>query len=163
MNELSDFLQDFIQTEHIGGAMVLDHTLIILAQADMDHQDSYELWKETIAKNNISDILQHPEETYIDNITVNETPYNIAATASDDGAFLIFCYSSTDKPSHDPYEMTMKSILTNNSFFKNPTLVITDGTNIISTNNSQLEEQGTTQYQQLFSAIDWKDDQLTKF
>lgn len=164
ISDLSDsvFLQDFIRTEHIGGIIVLDNNLKVLAQADMDHQDSYALWNETIIKYHISDILQHPEETYIDHISLNETPYDIAATASEDGTFLIFCYSSTDKPSHDPFELTMKSILTNNSFFKNPTLIITDGTEVLSTNNATVEQQKAVPCQYL-SEIDWKDDQLTQF
>ena len=159
----SSFLKDFIHTEHVGGIIVLDSNRKVLAQADMDDQDSFALWGETIATNGIGDILQHPEETYIDNIAVNEMPYDVAATASEDGSILIFCYSSTAKPAYDPYELTIKSVLTNNSFFKDPTLIITDGTNILSTNDTAIEEQGAEQYQQMLSSIDWKENQLTKF
>lgn len=159
----SEFLQDFILTEHVGGIIVLDHALNVLAQADMDHQEAYALWQTTISKSNLSDILRHPEETYIDHITINEIAYDYAVVASDDGEVLLLCYSSTDKPSYDPFELTMKGILTNNSFFKNPTLVITDGTQVLSTNNLRIEEQGIEQYQRLVSDIDWKENQLTKF
>lgn len=159
----SEFLQKFIKTEHIGGIIVLDHSSKALAQADMDHKDSYTLWSETLAKSNLVDILQNPEETYIDNITIKETSYDVAATASEDGSFLIFCYSSTEKPSHDPYELTIKSILTNNSFLKNPTLIITDGTKILSTNNAKVEKKGSKQYQKMFSKIDWRENKLTEF
>lgn len=83
--------------------------------------------------------------------------------ATDDGTRLILCYSSTEKPSTDPYELTIKSVLTNNTFHKNPTLVITDGTQVLSTNSTIVEELGTSQYHALSTTIDWKDDALTCF
>ena len=157
------FLKEFIYTEHVGGIVILDQDLQPIAQADMDHQNTLSLWTETTAKKNMQDILAHPEKTYIDHMTLNGTPYDVAATATDDGSRLILCYASTEKPASDPYELTIRSILTNNSFDKNPTLVITDGTQVLSTNSAIVDELGTTQYQQLASTIQWKDGAFTKF
>ena len=158
-----EFLHDFIHTEHVGGVLILDHALTPVAATDMDHQDSYALWKDTIEKTSIRDILQHPQKTYIDHVVLKNVPYDLAAAATDDGTRLILCYSSTEKPSTDPYELTIKSVLTNNTFHKNPTLVITDGTQVLSTNSTIVEELGTSQYQALSTTIDWKDDALTCF
>lgn len=157
------FLQEFIYTEHVGGVVILDDALQPIAQADMDHQDTLSLWTETTAKKNMQDILAHPEKTYIDHMTLNGTPYDVAATATDDGSRLILCYASTEKPASDPYELTIRSILTNNSFDKNPTLVITDGTQVLSTNSAIVDELGTAQYHQLASTTQWKDGAFTKF
>ena len=99
----------------------------------------------------------------MDHMTLNDVPYDMAATATDDGSRLILCYASTEKPASDPYELTIRSILTNNSFDKNPTLVITDGTQVLSTNSAIVDELGTTQYHQLASTIQWKDGAFTKF
>lgn len=157
------FLQEFIYTEHVGGVVILDDALQPIAQADMDHQDTLSLWCETTLKKNMQDILAHPEKTYVDHMTLNDVPYDMAATATDDGSRLILCYASTEKPASDPYELTIRSILTNNSFDKNPTLVITDGTQVLSTNSAIVDELGTTQYHQLASTIQWKDGAFTKF
>ena len=157
------FLQEFIYTEHVGGVVILDDALQPIAQADMDHQDTLSLWCETTGKKNMQDILAHPEKTYVDHMTLNDVPYDMAATATDDGSRLILCYASTEKPASDPYELTIRSILTNNSFDKNPTLVITDGTQVLSTNSAIVDELGTTQYHQLASTIQWKDGAFTKF
>lgn len=157
------FLQEFIYTEHVGGVVILDDALQPIAQADMDHQDTLSLWCETTVKKNMQDILAHPEKTYVDHMTLNDVPYDMAATATDDGSRLILCYASTEKPASDPYELTIRSILTNNSFDKNPTLVITDGTQVLSTNSAIVDELGTTQYHQLASTIQWKDGAFTKF
>lgn len=157
------FLKEFIYTEHVGGVVILDDALQPIAQADMDHQDTLSLWCETTVKKNMQDILAHPEKTYVDHMTLNDVPYDMAATATDDGSRLILCYASTEKPASDPYELTIRSILTNNSFDKNPTLVITDGTQVLSTNSAIVDELGTTQYHQLASTIQWKDGAFTKF
>lgn len=157
------FLREFIYTEHVGGVVILDDALQPIAQADMDHQDTLSLWCETTVKKNMQDILAHPEKTYVDHMTLNDVPYDMAATATDDGSCLILCYASTEKPASDPYELNIRSILTNNSFDKNPTLVITDGTQVLSTNSSIVAELGTAQYHQLASTIQWKDGAFTKF
>lgn len=158
-----EFLQEFIWGEHVSGVIILDRELQPLAQADMDGKDAYGLWSDVIHQSCVENILQYPKKTYIDHVTVDEAPYDIAAAASADGARLIFCYSSTLKPASDPYELTLKSILENNNFYKDPTLVITDGTKVLSTNNEIVETIGTAQYQELAAAIDWKDDQFTRF
>ena len=159
----SEFLKEFIRAEHVGGVMVLDNNLSMIAQADLDDQDSFALWSEVIESDNIKDMLQYPQKTYIDNITLNNISYDMAAVTNNDGTQLILCYSSTEKPKTDPYELTIRGILVNNTFYKNPTLVITDGTQVLSTNSTIVEELGTTQYHQLVSTIEWKDDQFTKF
>ena len=159
----SDFLKKFIYTEHLSGVLILDDTLSPLAQEDMDEKNSYELWSDTIQQNNIASILQYPQKTYVDHVVVENIPYDIAVAADTEGTKLIFCYSSSEKPSYDPYELTLKSILTNNTFYKNPYLVITDGTQILSTNSHVIEKLDESQYQLLSSTIDWKDDQLTRF
>ena len=159
----SDFLHTFIHEEHVSGIIVLDRNLSPLAQSDMDDQDAYALWENTILQSNIRDILQHPEKTYIDHTCLKKIPYDYAVISSNDGSRLILCYSSTEKPASDPYELTLKNILTNSSFHKNPTLVISNGTQILSTNNPLAEELGREQYQQLSSSIQWEEGQLTKF
>lgn len=159
----SDFLKNFIRTEHMSGIIILDDTLSPVAQADLDDKDSYGLWKDTIRQNNIESLLQYPQKTYINHVTIGNIPYDIAARASTHGNKLIFCYASTAKPASDPYELTLNSILTNNNFYKNPYLAITDGAKILSTNSKIIEELGNSQYKSLSTTIDWKDNQFTKF
>ncbi len=158
----SDFLNDFIRTGHVSGVIVLDSTLSVIAEADMDHQDSYSIWKETLEKEAIQNLFQYPDKTYVDKKTVNEIPYDIAALATEKDGLLIFCYSSRKKPDTDPYEYSQQNILQNNSFYKNPVLVITDGTQILSTNDANLKEMKKEEYQKLNSSITWKEKEFTK-
>lgn len=160
--EDSDFLSMFIRTEHVGGVIVLDHDFSLLAQADMDDKDSFSVWKETLNKSTIKDIADNPGKRYVDQITVQDIPYDFVAISSDDGKYLIVCYSSRQKPSTDPYELSIHSILANNNFYKNPTVVITDGTKLLSTNDENVDEIGAEKYLKN-DTIKWKEDQLTKF
>ena len=163
--KLSDsaFLKNFIHTEHVGGVLVLDRTLAPLAQADMDGKDSFSLLRTLLSQETVQNILQYPQKSYIDHISLGHTPYDFAAVATEDGSRLILCYVSTEKPSTDPYELTINSILKNNTFYKNPTLIITDGTQLLSTNSAVAEATDAEQYRLLASSIDWKQEQLTKF
>ncbi len=159
----SDFLDDFIRTEHIGGIIVFDADATPVAQADMDDQDSSALWSDVVSGINVSNILQHPQKTYVDCKSINGKPYNMATVVSSDGAHLIMCYSSMEKPASDPYELTVASILKNNSFYKNPTLVIASGGQILSTNSSVVEAADASQLEEFASSVPWKSDKLTEF
>ncbi len=159
----SDFLHEFIRTAHVSGIIVTDSSLSVLAQTDMDNDDPVSLWKDILSKSTVTDILKYPSKTYIDQVTLDGHLYDYAAAATDDGSRLILCYYSQEKPSTDPYEFTISSILENNNFHKNPVMVITDGTKVLSTNSEVLERLGTEEYRELSSSIVWKEDALTSF
>ena len=159
----SEFLQTFIRTEHVGGVIILNGSLSVVAAADMDNNDAASLWKDVLERDYIKDIISHPQKSYIDNITLNDVPYNFAAVASDDSDRLILCYSSTVKPSSDPYEYNISDILKNNNFHKDPTVVITNGSELLSTNSDDLQASGIGQYEQINDSIDWNSDKLVSF
>lgn len=159
----SEFLQTFIRTEHVSGVIILDGSLSVVAAADMDNNDAASLWKDVLERDFIKDIISHPQKSYIDNITLSDVPYNFAAVASDDSDRLILCYSSTVKPSSDPYEYNISDILKNNNFHKDPTVVITNGSELLSTNSDDLQASGIEQYEQINDSIDWNSDKLVSF
>lgn len=159
----SEFLQQFIRTEHVGGVLILDPGFNVLAEADMDDQDSYKIWKETLEKPAIRDMFQNPGKTYVDQETINEVPYDLAALTTGEDGYLIFCYASKLKPSTDPYEYSVQSILKNNNFHKNPVLVIADGTQVLSTNSTIFEKMEKKQYQEFDSSIEWKEGKFAHF
>lgn len=157
------FLDTFIRTEHIGGVLILDRQLSPIAQADINHQDAFALWQDVISNNRLKNILQYPGKSLIDHVTLEQLPYDMAAVADNDGNFLILCYSCTEKPISDPYELTINSILTNNIFYKNPTLVITDGTQVLSSNSPDLMRAEASSEALPALTLHWKDGQFTRF
>lgn len=157
------YLNDFIRTEHLGGIIILDNKLSLVAQADMDNKDSYSMWKEIIQKQGIKDILRNSEKKYIDHVVIDDTPYDFAVI-SNDGKGLFLCYSCTQKPSTDPYEFSINNLLVNNSFHKNPTVIIANKTKILSTNDKRLEGKKIEDCDITDAAtIKWKKNQLTCF
>ena len=63
----------------------------------------------------------------------------------------------------DPYELTIASILKNNSFYKDPTLVIAKDGQILSTNDPAIEELGAARCEEVAAGVQWKSDELTEF
>lgn len=159
----SDFLKEYIHAEHVSGVLVLDASFSKIAQADMDDKDSYSIWKETLKKSGIQNITEYPEKTYVDQTVINDIPYDFAIVSSDDGEQIFVCYSSRIKPSDDPYEYTINTILSKNNFYKNPIAIIADETQILSTNDEDWKNIGKEQYAWLNSGVNWKDHGFSIF
>ena len=159
----ADFLNTFIHTEHVGGIIITDASLNLQQQANMDDKDLFALWQKVLAQDCIKNVLDHPDKSYVGFTTLDETPYDYAVIASADGENLILCYASVEKPTTDPYEITLQSILENNNFHKNPTVAITNGEKLLSTNNADLKDLDSETYEKLNKSIAWKEDALTRF
>lgn len=156
------FLNDFLQTEHLGGVIILDEKGSVIAQADIDGKDSYKIWKSVLKNQNIKDIYQYPQKKYIDHLIMKGNPYDIAVVSDGENG-VIFCYSSTKKPKTDPYEFTIKSFLGDHNFHKNPKIIITDKNKIVSSNDTTLEGLKSSQCKiTKKSGIRWKENKLTK-
>ena len=107
--------------------------------------------------------MKYPEKRYIDHVTIDDTPYDFAVI-SNDGKGLFLCYSCTQKPSTDPYELTINNLLVNNSFHKNPTVIIANKKKILSTNDKSLQGKKVEDCDITdASAIQWEKNQLTCF
>lgn len=163
-DQLSDtkFLQEFIRTEHVGGVLVLNNDLSVVAQADMDDQDSYELWKNQLTLKSIKEVMKYPKKKYVDQVVLNDIPYDYAVI-SNNGNGLLLCYSSSQKPTRDPYELAIGKFLINNSFHKNPKVLITADKKILATNDPDLEGKKTKECKiTRKSGIDWRKNKLTQ-
>lgn len=158
--EDADFLKHFIRTEHLGGVLVLGEDLSVIAQADMDGQDAYTMWESVLQKPAVQQVVQHPEEVYSDHADLNNTPYDFVVLSRGEGKGLLLCYASAQKPDDDPYELSISSALTNNTFHKNPVVVITDGQNLLSTNSTEPEEIENAR--QSLQETEWCDHALTR-
>lgn len=137
-----DLLKDFIRAQHIGGVIVLDAKLNPLAQADMDDNDAFSMWSDVLGWENTRNILDYHAKSYVDHINRNGIPYDFAAVYCNSLDGLILCYASTQKPNTDPYEVTIRTFLANNSFYKNPMVIVSDNSMILSSNVSELEGLG---------------------
>lgn len=150
--------QGFIRAEHIGGLIVLDGQLQPIAQADLDNKDAYSLWRNVLGKQAVHDVLSHADETYSDKVTLAKTDYNFTVIPYGDGVLL--AYESLYKPSADPYNFSITDLLTNNSFHENPTVIMTRGSHVVSTNGHDLARSSVRAL--AASARSWDSDQLNR-
>lgn len=157
----SEFLFRFIRAEHLGGIVLVDSSMSPVSQADMDNADSYSMWKTTLYTQPVQDILAHPEKTYSDSETIDGKPYHFSVISYGDG--LLLCYELTEKPATDPYEFNFDDILSNDTFKKNPTAIITEGDQVLSTNDSTVKEAVSKQEGFSEPSINWNENSLTSF
>ena len=151
--------EEFIHAEHIGGLIALDENGVVIAQADMDHADSYALWQDVLARPAVQNVMSHKNNTYTDVVDRDGVAYNFVALPYEDG--LLVVYESLYKPSFDPYEYNVSDLLTNNTFHQNPTVVMVQGDTIVSSNDPSVQGK-LDGFKDAVGAIAWRDDALTR-
>ena len=138
-----EFLRHFAQTQSLTGILVTDGDLKIAAQADSTNQNGYLMWARILSRSDIKDILQHKNKTFSGSATVWDIEYDLVVVARQDAEGLILAYAEATTPSTDIYESSLSKTLENNTFHKNPEIVITDGTYLLATNAPALQELET--------------------
>ena len=152
-------IKKLIRSEHLSGAMVLDGQLNLVAQSALNEQSPYELWKDVVQRQSVRDITTHTTKSYFSILDHDGTKYLFCASSFRDGLLVI--YESLDKPTTDPYQMTTSSLLEGNTFHGNPTIFITMGSRLVSTNAATT--MGNTSLLKSIKkpSIDWNSDSLT--
>lgn len=136
--ESNDFLLKFAKNQDLSGVLITDENLRPAGEADVNGKDAFQIWDDFLSEENKKDILKNKKKTYSGTVVVNRGQYHVVIVSRRDKEGIILCYSSVKAPSTDIYEVSMEKTLTNNTFHKNPKIVITDGTNIIATNTKDL-------------------------
>ncbi len=136
--ENDDFLLKFAKSQGLTGILVTDENLKAVGKADVNGRDSYYLWKEFLSEKNKKDILINKKKTFSGTTVVRRNAYDVVVVSRQDADGVILCYADNKVAYTDIYEASMEKTLTNNTFHKNPKIVITDGTNVIATNTEVL-------------------------
>ena len=135
-----DFLLRFAQAQALSGVLVTDGDLHLAAQADVNGENAYMLWAQILTNRNIKDILQYKNKTFSGSTTISGTEYYLILLARQDADGLILTYAENTLPITDIYESSLEETLDNNTFHKNPKIVLTDGTKVLATNVPDLRE-----------------------
>ena len=136
--ESDDFLLKFAKSQGLTGILVTDGNLRTVGKADVNGRDPGYLWKDFLSENNKKNILTNKKKTFSGTTVVRRNSYNVVIVSRQDKDGVIVCYADNKIAYTDIYEASMEKTLTNNTFHKNPKIVITDGTNIIATNTEVL-------------------------
>lgn len=136
--ESNDFLLKFAKSQDLSGVLITDGKLNPAGEADVNGKDANQIWHDFLSEKNKKDILENKKKTFSGTVVVNRKQYHVVVVSRRDKEGIILCYSEVKNSVTDIYEVSMEKTLTNNTFHKNPKIVITDGTNIIATNTKEL-------------------------
>ena len=85
-------LDEYITEQRLSGVFVSDKNLNVVLQGQQN-LDSENLWNEIIGKGYVKEVLEHPEATYTERITVNREEYDLAVVPRQDAEGLVIALS----------------------------------------------------------------------
>lgn len=133
-------LLKFAKMQNLTGIWITDQNLKTTAQADIRGIHPETIWKKQIATESKRDIIAKSNKTFTEKIKIGKTFYYVAMISRKDRKGLIVCYQNADELSTDQYYASFSELMINNTFHKNPKILITDGKRILSTNASYLRK-----------------------
>lgn len=141
--ENESFLADYASTENLSGILIVDQNLDPIAQTDCNGLDAYSLWKDVLSNATNQNIIQYAKKTFSDIVDLDQGKYAIAMISRSDQPGVILCYQNMNTLATNQYDYSFAALLKNNTFHKNPQIVITDGENILATNISAMQNMKT--------------------
>lgn len=132
--ENADFLEEYARTMGLSGIVVTDEGMNFTAMTDLQGGDPKTLWENYIDNKNKRNIMDFTKKSFSGSVANGEDSYDIAIVGRTDSKGLILCYVNADTLATDLYEVSLEQTLTNNTFHKNPRIVITDGEKILAAN-----------------------------
>ena len=163
--EDSAFLSQYASEHNLTGILILDQDLSQTAGITLSGTDAYTLWKDQIQNYNHNSFLSHANKSFSDRVTIRKNSYDVAIVPRKDTGGIILCYKDTQKEKTDNYSLSFETLLKNNTFYKNPRIVITDNKNILSTNIPGLQSLTTVNNSPVFSTNNtekWSADDLIR-
>ena len=141
-----DFLEDgkallkFAKMQNLTGIYIVDDNLNTIAQTDIRGIRPEKIWKEQLRKESKKNIMTNSTETFSDKVKIGDTLYYVAMVSRRNANGMILCYRIADELSTDQYNSSFADLMKNNTFHKNPRILITDGNDILSTNAESLKD-----------------------
>lgn len=128
-------LDNYMTEQRLSGVIVFDENMHITLQSMKDTKMQY-LWKDSIQKSYIKEILEHPEETYTERIEGKNTAYDLAVVARQDTKGLILSFvEKSDKTSGD---ITLRSVFENFPISMDGAITVCLNDNVVSTNKTNM-------------------------
>ena len=138
--ELQDqqYLRNTRESQELDGIVVTDGNLQLVVQETADGNDGYALWKDYIEAENRRNIIKYKNKNYCGTVQLGGTTYNVVIVSRRDTKGLILGYQTEKNVLTDVYETSLEKTLDNNTFHKNPRIVVTDNTQIVASNVDEL-------------------------
>ncbi len=141
MKEESNFTQDslkeYAKEQSITGILVVDENLSQVMDTSEDNTSMF-LWKDMLGETFVTDILTHPEKTYITRLQKNETNYDLAVVSRRDATGLVIAYAEKTPLSDADGELSIQSLMTDFPFEMKGVIVITKDDEVVGSNQATL-------------------------
>lgn len=154
-------LLKFAKMQNLTGIYIVDHKLHTVAQTDIRGTTPEKLWKKRISEESKKNIITNSIKTFSEKIKIGKTTYYVAMISRKNQKGMILCYQIADALSTDQYNTSFSDLMKNNTFHKNPKILITDGKSVLSTNASYLKDAKS--YEDIPNIdVNWSEHHLTK-
>lgn len=131
-------LLKLVKMQNFTGIWITDQHLETTAQADIRGIRPETIWKKQIATESKKDIITKSNKTFTEKVKIGKTLYYVTIVSRKDRKGLIVCYQNAEELPTDRYYTEFSKLMENNTFHKNPKILITDRKRILSTNASYL-------------------------
>ncbi len=141
-------LDGYAYNQRLTGIVVLDETLGLEEQTTCDG-DSFAFASSLVEPSRIEDIVRYPVKSYMTRLEHDGDTYDYAATGRRDAPGVIIAYVRKDEVNVG--EITLDTLFTGYDIRMDGVIVVTDGENVIGTNNSALMNMPASAFKDEFS------------
>lgn len=142
-------LNDYIAEQRLSGAFVSDEDKNIILQGGQS-LEAESLWKEISNKGFMQEILEHPEATYTERITINSTEYDIAVVSRQDTTGLVVAYA--EKNRNTLGDMTLSSVFSDFPVSMDGVVTVCLDNTVVSTNQDAMLGKTTEELQKYYNS-----------
>lgn len=149
-NELSDrlagmddideaFLAQYIYDQRLSGIFVLDDKLELIGNLARGYS-SYDMWQEIINSDNVQNIIDYPQKSYMTRVDINGTSYDFAAVSRTGGKGIVIAYVKKEDAAVGGND-DISSLFTGSVLALDGAVVVTDGKNVLNSNYPVIEDE----------------------
>ena len=149
-NELSDrltgmddideaFLAQYIYDQRLSGIFVLDDKLELIGNLATEYS-SYDMWQEVIDSDNVQNIIDYPQKSYMTRVDIDGTSYDFAAVARTGGKGIVIAYVKKEDVTVGGND-DISSLFTGSVLALDGAVVITDGKDVLNSNYPSIEDE----------------------
>ena len=144
-------LDAYVSAQRLTGAFVVDTDRNITMQSEQNADISVQnLWKQIANKDYIGEILEHPEETYTERISIDNTEYDLAVVPREDTTGLIITY--VEKYGNIQGDVTLDSVFADFPLSMNGAITVCKEDVVVSTNQQALLGKTAKELQEYFNS-----------
>lgn len=129
-------LQEYMDDTKLTGVYVLDENLDVVAKSGSQDQT---MLLEQMKNPSVTEILTHPYKSYMERVEIGEHIYDLAVVTRYKQDGLVLCYHDITGKKISEGEITIQSLLSGYRFKMDGTILITDGVQIVNSNEQNLD------------------------